>query len=118
MQGLGINTTLYVTPYPSAWRIQLADNDIYRGFEYVRCVLNVLHHNGVAHRRLHTRFHWGTTDTTWDLWGGCKDNGALVRYCLILPTTICGADQFISGQIWCLEDGYYLASVEVDSCGG
>ena len=51
MQGLGINTTLYVTPYPSAWRIQLADNDIYRGFEYVRWVLNVLHHNGVAHRR-------------------------------------------------------------------
>ena len=34
--------------------------------------------NGVAHRRPHIRFHWGTTNATWDLWCGVKNNGALV----------------------------------------
>ena len=103
MKGLNAGIAMYVTGYPSAWRIQLAGDDIYRGFEYARWVLNVLHQNGVAHRRLRIRFHWGTTDTAWDLWGGCKDNGAPVRYCLLLPTTFRGADRFISGQIPSLE---------------
>ena len=47
--GLNPDTLLFVVAYPSARNIQLAGDEIYCGFEYVRWVLNVPHHNGVAH---------------------------------------------------------------------
>ena len=47
--GLNPDTSLHVAAYPLARRIQLAGDDIYRGFDYVRWVLNVPHHNGEAH---------------------------------------------------------------------
>ncbi|KAF9781721.1 hypothetical protein BJ322DRAFT_240454 [Thelephora terrestris] len=59
--GLGNGAPLIVTPYPVAWRIEPAVDAKYRGFEYVR-------------------FHWGSTDRTWDLLSGCKDNGAPVAF--------------------------------------
>lgn len=59
--GLESGAPIVVTPYPVAWRIERAKDDIYHGFEYVR-------------------FHWGSTTTTWDLWGACRDNGAQVGF--------------------------------------
>jgi len=61
MQGLNIETSLFVTAYPAAWRIERADDGVFRGFEYVR-------------------FHWGPTEKTWDLWAGRKENGAPVKF--------------------------------------
>jgi len=60
-QGLNDGTPVPVTPYPVAWRIERAEDAIYDGFEYVR-------------------FHLGSTKRTWDLWAGCKDNGAPVKF--------------------------------------
>ena len=74
---------------------------------------NVPHHNGIAHLRPHIRFHWGTTDATWDLWCSVKNDGALVRYCSLLQTTFLRADQFIPGQIP-FSDVECLSIVEVD----
>ena len=36
MNGLNNGAPLVVTPYPVAWRIERAQDDIYRGFEHVR----------------------------------------------------------------------------------
>lgn len=60
MNGLQHGAQLFVTAYPGAWRIERAQDAIYRGFEYVR-------------------IHWGPTKITWDLWVGNKDNGAPVK---------------------------------------
>jgi len=48
MNGVNDGTLLFVTNYPAAWRIEMANNEIYRGLEYVR-------------------FYWGPTKKTWDL---------------------------------------------------
>jgi len=36
MAGLENNRPLSVSAYPVAWRIEIVDDDIHRGFEYVR----------------------------------------------------------------------------------
>jgi len=36
MNGLTDGTPLFVTGYPTAWRIENVDDVMYRGFEYVR----------------------------------------------------------------------------------
>jgi len=46
--GLNDGTSLFVSAYPASWRIEIATDDRYRGFEYVR-------------------FFWGTSKKTWDL---------------------------------------------------
>ncbi|KAF9780972.1 hypothetical protein BJ322DRAFT_289453 [Thelephora terrestris] len=51
--------SLGVIPYPMAWRLEVAEDEQYRGFEYVR-------------------FFWGTKDIVWDLAGGNKEDGAEV----------------------------------------
>ena len=36
MKGLNDGIPLYVAAYPVAWRIEVADDDEHRGFEYIR----------------------------------------------------------------------------------
>jgi len=60
-RGLEDGVPLFVNAYPSAWRIEVVDDDIHRGFEYVR-------------------FYWGPTERTWDLAGGYKDDGTKVQF--------------------------------------
>jgi len=36
MEGLNDATSLYVNAYPAAWRIEVLNDGIYRGFEYIR----------------------------------------------------------------------------------
>jgi len=81
MKGLNDQDPVCVTAYPVGWRIQRADDNIHRGFEYVR-------------------FHFGSSERTWDLWAGCKDNGA--------PVNFYGLSQNAS-QVW------RLIPVEVES---
>ena len=49
MEGLDNGTPLYVTAYPAAWRIDIVDEGLLRGFEYVRSELDVTQHIEVAH---------------------------------------------------------------------
>ena len=49
MEGINNGTPLYVTTYPVAWRIEIVDDGLLRGFEYVRSELDVTRHIGVAH---------------------------------------------------------------------
>ncbi|KAF9781833.1 hypothetical protein BJ322DRAFT_1078655 [Thelephora terrestris] len=58
--GFGDGTPLCVTPYPVAWRIEVAPEEQYSGFEYVRVF-------------------WGNTKQAWDLDGGDKGNGRKVQ---------------------------------------
>jgi len=60
MNGVANGTLLFVTAYPAAWRIEIA-NEIYRGLEYVR-------------------FYWGPTKKTWDLPGVDKPSGTRVEF--------------------------------------
>jgi len=62
MKGLSDGELIGLTAYPVGWRIQRADEQLYRRFEYVR-------------------IHFGLTDQTWDLWGGNRDNGVAVNFC-------------------------------------
>ena len=36
MQGTSDGTPVFITPYPAAWRIERAEEAIYRGYDYVR----------------------------------------------------------------------------------
>ena len=49
MEGLNNGNQLYVTAYPAAWRIEIADEGLLRGFEYVRSELDVTRQIEVAH---------------------------------------------------------------------
>ena len=44
MEGLNNGNQLYVTAYPAAWRIDIVDEGLLRGFEYVRSELDVTRH--------------------------------------------------------------------------
>jgi len=57
--GDGARPSLGVTPYPTAWRLAIVEDEEHRGFEYVR-------------------FHWETTDVAWDLKGGSANDGTKV----------------------------------------
>jgi len=60
-EGVGHGTPLYVSSYPVAWRVELMEDEIHRGYEYVR-------------------FYWGPKKTrAWDLHLGQRDNGTCVR---------------------------------------
>jgi len=48
MNGLTNGTPLFVTGYPTAWRIKNVDDIIYRGFEYVRLGMDVTPHTGMG----------------------------------------------------------------------
>jgi len=67
IEGLDSGKPLCVNTYPTAWRIETVEDRIHRGYEYVR-------------------FYWGPTEQTWDLWGGCKDNGTEVKFCDLSPS--------------------------------
>jgi len=36
LEGLGNRSVVAVSPYPVAWRIQVVDDEQYKGFEYIR----------------------------------------------------------------------------------
>jgi len=61
-EGLGNWVALFVNAYPAAWRIEIIDETVHHGFEYVR-------------------FFWGPSKKTWDLAGGYKANGTKVQFC-------------------------------------
>ena len=48
MEGISNGTPLYANAYPVAWRVVIVDNELYRGFEYVRSVLDATRHPGVV----------------------------------------------------------------------
>ncbi|KAF9648154.1 hypothetical protein BDM02DRAFT_3261202 [Thelephora ganbajun] len=56
LEGLGNRSSVAVSPYPAAWKIQIVDEEKCRGFEYIRVV-------------------WSTTEMVWDLawWGNSSD---------------------------------------------
>lgn len=41
MAGLANGSPLSTSAYPGAWRIEVVDDDVHRGFEYVRSEHNV-----------------------------------------------------------------------------
>jgi len=50
MEGINNGTPIHVTSYPVAWRIEVANEGIHRGFEYVRSGLNLTCHARMSHR--------------------------------------------------------------------
>ena len=40
MEGLNDGIPLFVNAYPVAWRIEVINDDIHRGFGYIRSVMN------------------------------------------------------------------------------
>lgn len=36
LEGLSNRSTVAVSPYPAAWRVQIVDDETYKGFEYIR----------------------------------------------------------------------------------
>ena len=49
MEGINDVTSLYVDVYPAAWRIETVNDEIHRGFEYVRSELDVARHIEMTH---------------------------------------------------------------------
>ena len=49
MEGLNHADVLFVTSYPVAWRVEIVDDEIHRGYEYVRSELGVTRNMGTAH---------------------------------------------------------------------
>ncbi|KAF9781773.1 hypothetical protein BJ322DRAFT_1111696 [Thelephora terrestris] len=60
-EGLANGVALFVNAYPAAWRIEIIDETVHHGFEYVW-------------------FFWGPSKRTWDLAGGYKVNGTKVQF--------------------------------------
>jgi len=67
MAGLENGCPLSVCAYPVAWRIEIVNDDIHRGFEYVRFEHEIAspYQNGSLTLRLSV--YWGTTDILWDI---------------------------------------------------
>ena len=49
MVGLTDGCTLSVSAYPVAWRMEVVDDDVHRGFEYVRSEHDVARLTRTAH---------------------------------------------------------------------
>ena len=49
MAGLGNGSPISVTGYPAAWRVEVVDDDLHLGFEYVRSERDVTRPTGTAH---------------------------------------------------------------------
>ena len=49
VQGLKEGTPLYVAAYPAAWKIEVVDDEIHRGFEYVRSEPDVTLYPGLPY---------------------------------------------------------------------
>ena len=49
MVGLTEGCPLSVSAYPVAWRIEVVNDDVHRGFEYVRSEHDVAHLTGTTH---------------------------------------------------------------------
>ena len=84
MAGLENGRLLSVSAYPVAWRIEIVDDDIHRGFEYVRseCYAPSLRRNDLL--TLYVSFRWGTTKVSWNIAGFNKGPGSKVRCRVIL----------------------------------
>ena len=87
MEGLNDAALLYVTGYPAAWRIEVTNEEIHRGFEYVRSELVITRHSTCPNGSLTLciSFYWGPTKKTWDLAGASGDNGAPVTHYPLIP---------------------------------
>ena len=49
MEGLENHTALHVTIYPVAWRVEIVDEGVYHGSEYVRSELDTIQRARIAH---------------------------------------------------------------------
>ena len=49
MEGFNDATSLYVNAYPAAWRIETVNDEIHRGFEYVRSELDITQYIEMTH---------------------------------------------------------------------
>ena len=69
MVGLENRSPLSVSSYAVTWRIEVVDDDIHRGYEYVRSE-PPRRSSRNDQLTLHVSFYWGTTRITWELPGG------------------------------------------------
>ena len=74
MEGLVNGTSLHVTEYPAAWRVEVISDGLYHGFKYLRWELDVTRTREWLTDTVYS-FYWGPTQKTWDLDGGQKNNG-------------------------------------------
>ena len=49
MDGMEDHCPLSVAAYPVAWRVELVDDEAYRGFEYIRYELEAAQWTGITH---------------------------------------------------------------------
>ena len=70
---------LAVSAYPVAWRIEVVDEGIHRGFEYVRSELHVILRDYGDSPTQNNRVYWGTTGWSWNVDSGVKENGTKVE---------------------------------------
>ncbi|KAF9777281.1 hypothetical protein BJ322DRAFT_1222315 [Thelephora terrestris] len=61
-EGIGSGAPLYASPYPVAWRVELMDEGIHSGFEYVRSESNLTGCTGVS-LTLYVSFTGGQEDS-------------------------------------------------------
>ena len=76
----GVNERpLGVSPYPVAWRVEIVDEPKHRGFGYIRWDFKALDHMLEKLTDTYDSFCWGTTDFSWSISHGSKENGAKVK---------------------------------------
>ena len=87
MAGVENDRPLSVSPYPVAWRVEVVNDDIHRGFEYVRYMTSPVPQNGSLTMTRRVSFYWGTTNKIWDV-AGDKNPNSKVR-CRLMPRDYC-----------------------------
>ena len=78
MKSLDNGKPLHVTEYPAAWRVEVINDGLHRGFEYLRWEPEL---PGIQKwfTNVVCSFYWGFTQMTWDH-AGYGSNGTKVRY--------------------------------------
>ena len=77
MKGLDNGALLHVTEYPTAWRAEVVNDGLHRGFEYLRWEPDITQHTRMAHTAY--SFFWGPAQKIMNLYEGNRDNGSKVR---------------------------------------
>jgi hypothetical protein len=72
-----------VTTYPTAWRVEVINDDPHRGFEYVHFPLDIPR----SLPALRIRIYWGTTWRALDIEWGSREDGAKVGCSPVLKSS-------------------------------
>jgi hypothetical protein len=96
MAGQANDSPLSVSAYPAAWRIEIVNDDIHRGFEYVRSEHNTTR---VPERSLtlYVSFYWGTTTMIWNIPYGTSTDVRVEPYRRETTTKRFHLGQFLDG---------------------